>query len=150
MDSRTGSSGNTVNDKLKRNIIIMFVGLVFICIVIIGIYFYEYARIDYSAIDYIKTMQRSANRFSDLAGDIGVESADDLGFEVRGKYDLLIHYGRQVIVVNKRCLMSDEWRQRVGAIGIKVYMREDEETGNVQYKVTYWDTEIDQWTLVTH
>lgn len=135
---------------LKRNIVVAFIGLLFMVVVIIGIYYWMYVRIDYSAIDYIKTMQRGANRFSDLAGDIGVESVNDLGFEVKGDYDLLIHYGRQVIKVNKQCLESKEWRQRVGAIGIRIYSKELEDTGEIVYKVTYWDEPIEEWTLITH
>ena len=133
---------------LKRNIIITFIGLCFICVCLIGIYWWMYIRIDYAAIDYIKTMQKGPNNFSDLAGDIGVEDINDLGFEVKGKLNILIHYGKQVIRVNKNCLASEEWKRKAKAIGIVVKFKVDED-GNYQYRVTYWDDPITEWSLVT-
>lgn len=133
---------------MKRNIIVCFIGLCFVCAVIIGIYWWMYVRIDYSAINYIKTAQRGANNFSDLAGDIGVESVDDLGFEVKGDFDLLIHYGRQVIRCNRNCLNSDEWKRKAKEIGIVVKFRVNDDD-SIDYLVTYWGEPITEWSLVT-
>lgn len=134
---------------MKRNIAVMAFGMLLAVAALVGIYWYMYWRIDYSTINYIKAAQKGAYNFSDLAGDIDVHELNDLGFEVRGEYDILIHYGRQVIKVNKQCLMSDEWKQRVGAIGIKVQFKKDKDGRPVKYRVTYWDTPIQEWTVVT-
>lgn len=134
---------------LKRNIIITFIGLLFVSLCLILIYWWMFVRIDYAAIDYIKTMQRGPNNFSDLAGDIGVESIDDIGFEVKGKFDILIHYGKQVIRCNKSCLESQEWKTKAKAIGIEVKFKLDEDGNVVAYRVTYWGDPVQEWSLVT-
>lgn len=133
---------------MKRNIIVTFVALCLVCAVLIGIYWWMYVRIDMSAIDYIKTMQKGPNNFSDLAGDIGVQSIEDLGFEVKGKLNILIHYGKQVIRVNKNCLNSSEWKTKAKQIGIEVKFKIDDE-GEYHYRVTYWGDPITEWSLVT-
>ena len=134
--------------KMKHNIVIATIGFILVVLCLVALYLFEYARIDYSTIDYIKSMQKSANNFLDLSGDIGVTSYEDLGFEQKSDYDLLIHYGKQVIKVNKWCLESTAWRNRVGAIGLKVYSRVDPETDKREYRITYWDEEIEQWSRV--
>lgn len=134
---------------MKRNIVVVFIGFLFVCACLIGIYWWMAVRIDYAAIDYIKTMQRGPNNFSDLAGDIGVTSIDDLGFEVKGDFDVLIHYGKQVIRVNKNCLNSDEWKRKVAAIGIEVKFKLDEDGHVEKYRITYWGEPITEWSLVT-
>lgn len=133
---------------MKRNIILTFLGMCIVCVVLVVIYWWMFVRIDYAAIDYIKTMQKGPGKFSDLAGDIGVESVEDLGFEVKGKLNILIHYGKQVIRVNKNCLDSKEWRAKAKAIGIEVKFRIDDD-GNYRYRVTYWGDPIQEWSLVT-
>ena len=134
--------------KMKYSILIAVFGFIIIVSGLVGLYYFEYSRIDYSAIDYIKSMQKSANNFLDLAGDIGVSSYEDLGFEQKSDYDILIHYGKQVIKVNRKCLESEEWRNRVEAIGLKIYSRVNDETEEREYKITYWGEEIDQWSRV--
>ncbi|MCM1215072.1 MAG: hypothetical protein NC548_11195 [Lachnospiraceae bacterium] len=133
---------------MKRNIIVVFIGICIVCAALIGIYWWMYVRIDYAAIDYIKSMQRGANNFSDLAGDIGVTDINDLGFEVKGKFDILIHYGKQVIRCNKNCLNSKEWKQKAKAIGIEVKFRINKDE-SIDYRVTYWGEPIQEWSLVT-
>lgn len=132
----------------KSQIAIAVLGTLLVVAAAVLLYAHLYARIDYSAIDYISTLQKGANSFSDLAGDIAVESVEDLGFEVTGDYQLVIHYGKQIIKVNKNCLTSDEWKLRAGRIGIEVLTHVNED-GTVLYRVTYWGEPITQWSLVT-
>lgn len=134
--------------KIGRNIIIAALGLFLVVVAIVAIYLYDYMRIDYSTIDYITGLQKGPGNFLDLSGDIDVHSYEDLGFEVKGEYDILIHYGKQVIRVNRQCLESDEWRDKVGKIGIKVYSRVDKETDERLYRITYWGEDIEQWSRV--
>lgn len=134
--------------KIKQNIVLAFIGLLLVVGVLVAIYMWDYTRIDYSTIDYIRGLQKAPNNFLDLSGDIDVHSYEDLGYEVKGEYDILIHYGKQIVKVNKQCLESDEWRSRVGEIGIKVYSRLDEETGERLYRITYWNNDIEEWSRV--
>ncbi len=115
---------------------------------LVGIYFYMNNRIDYSTIEYIEGCQRGPNNFSDLAGSINVHSADDIGYQVKGKYHLNILYGDMVIDVPKTAFFNDEFIQRIGKIGIEIKYHEDEETGQVQYKVTYWKAAVDEYATV--
>ena len=134
--------------KIGRNIVFAAIAMLMVIVVLISIYLYDYTRIDYTTIDYIKSLQKGPSNFLDLSGDIGVKSIDDLGFEVKGEYDLLIHYGRQVIKVNKQCLDSEEWVNKASGIGLKVYTKVSEETGKRLYRVTYWDDKVEQWSRV--
>lgn len=134
--------------KISRNIILCFTGFLFVVFLLIALYMWDYTRIDYSTIDYITGLQKGPGNFLDLSGDIDVHSVDDLGFEVKGEYDIILHYGRQVIKINHQCLMNEEWRQRVGKIGIKVYSKLDDKTGERKYRVTYWDESIEEWSRV--
>ena len=134
--------------QLKRNIAIAFIGLMLGVVAIVVIYFYTYLRIDYSAIDYIYSFQKGAFKFNDLANDIGVTSIDDLGFEVKGDYDIIIHYGKQVIKVNKNCLDSKEFHQRISRIGLDIKSHTNED-GTILYRIECWGEPIEQWDYVT-
>ena len=133
---------------IKCNIAIAFVGLLLGCALLVGIYFYMFVRIDYSSIDYIYSFQKGAYVFSDLAGDIGVDSIDDLGFEVKGEYNLVIHYGRQIIKVNKNCFESEEFHRRIKLIGLEIKTHTNED-GTILYRVESWGEPIVQWDYVT-
>lgn len=134
--------------KISRNIVFAAIAFMFVVFALILVYLYDYTRIDYSSIDYIEGLQKGPSNFLDLSGDIGVESAEDLGYEVKGEFDILIHYGKQVIRVNKQCLDSEEWNRRAAKIGIKVYTKISEETGERLYQVTYWGEKITRWSRV--
>lgn len=110
------------------------------------LYYYTSVRVDTSTIDYIKSMQKHPNEFLDLASDINVESADDVGYVVKGDYYLVIHYGSQVFEMNRNCFKSDDYINRLKSIGIKVYHKEKD--GKILYKVTYWDDPVTEWSLV--
>lgn len=122
--------------------------LVIVIVGLVGLYLFVNNKIDYSTIDYIKEAQRGPNSFSDLANSINVQSADDVGYQVKGKYHLNILYGDMVIDVPKTAFFNDEFIRRIGEIGIEFKYKENEETGQVKYKVTYWGADIDEYSKV--
>ena len=133
---------------VKTRILVPTIGILLLVTILLGMLFYMHLKVDYSSIDHIKELQKSPNEFNDLSGDIDVHSYEDLGFIVNSRYNISIYYGRQIIEMNPSCFKSEEYRERLCEIGIKVYTRVSEETGNVEYKVTYWGDEIDQFTRV--
>lgn len=124
-----------------------FFTVVLVAGALLAFYFFTEHRIDYSAIDHIKELQMGPNHFSDISGDICVNSADDVGFEVKGDYNLIVYYGKQVIKIPPEAFQSQEFRDALGKIGIKLYYRVGDD-GTIMYKVTYWDEPIDQYSLV--
>ena len=134
--------------KIKNQIIVAAFGLVVAVAAIIGIFLYMNNHIDYSAIDYITDNQRGPNSFSDIAGQINVHSANDLGYQVKGDYHILIFYGSMNIDVPKTAFFDSEFNQRLAKIGIVIKYRVKED-GTIQYRVTYWDEVIDQYSTVS-
>ena len=132
---------------LKRNIAVASNGFLLVVLALIGIYVYMNFRIDTSSMEYIRQFQKGAFNFIDLANDIGVSSIDDIGYEVKGKYNILIHYGKQVIKVNERCLRSEDFKAKASAIGLKILTHENED-GTVMYKITCWDQPCTEWSRV--
>lgn len=132
---------------MKSRILIALLGLIIVIAALVGLYIYSSQRIDYSSIDYIKKMQKGHNEFLDLANDIGVSSADDLGYRVNGEYDITIFYGQQTIEVNRSAFESAEFRERLAAIGVEIKSKKLDD-GSVKYRVTYWDDVIDEFDLV--
>lgn len=133
--------------KIKYNILIAALGLTLVVVALVAIYVLEGSRIDTSAVDYIYSMQKGPSKFLDLASDINVSSAEDVGFKVNADYDITIYYGDQVIPMNRNCFNSEEYRNLISKIGLKVYTRVgDDEV--IQYRVTYWGDEIDQYSIV--
>lgn len=133
---------------IKRNIVVSFTGLALVVVVLILIYVYMTIRVDYSTLDYIGRYQKGAFQFMDLAGDICVTSIDDIGYEVKGKYNIVIHYGKQVIAMNERCFSDETFRQKCKRIGLVILTHEDEDTGEVLYKVTCWEQPVTEWSRV--
>ena len=111
---------------------------------LVGFYLYmDYFRVDTSTIDYLEQAQTSNFKFSDLSGDIGVESIDDIGYVVEGPYQINIHYGRQRIKVNQQCFKSKEYMEALKRIGIVIKTHENED-GSVVYKVTCWKQDVQE------
>lgn len=133
--------------RIKREIIAASAILIMVIAALVALYVYPYSRVDMSVIEYIEQLQRGPNEFSDLAGDINVESVDDIGFIVNGDYNINIHYGDQIIEMNKNCFESAEYISALGRIGIKVFTHVNDD-GTILYKVTYWDEEVDEYSLV--
>ena len=132
--------------RVGTQYLLALLGLLIVIVAGGGLYFFTEFRIDYSAIDHIKNLQKAPNNFMDLAGDIKVEGPDDIGFIVKGKYNLIIYYGQQRIKMTPACFKSDEYKQRLADIGVVVYTHvNDDDT--VQYKVTYWGEDVDQYSL---
>ena len=132
---------------IKRNIVVAFVGLVLVCTVLVLLYVYLFYRIDYSSIDYLESFQRGHFVFNDLANDIGVKSIDDLGHEVKSDYNIVIHYGKQVIQVNRRCLESPEFHKRIARIGLVIKSHKNED-GSMLYRIECWGEPLEQWDYV--
>lgn len=135
--------------SMKTRIATAAIALLLVLGAAVGIYIWmDYGRIDYSTIDYISTMQKGRNQFNDLGNDINVESVDDIGYIINGYYMIDIHYGDQIITMNKKCFEDKMFRSKLERIGIKVYTHEDENQ-NVQYKVTYWGEDVQEYSLIS-
>lgn len=134
--------------SMKSRILIAVLGLVLAVGALVGLFVYSSMRIDYSTVDYIESMQKGKNDFLDLANDIGVSSADDLGFRVNGDYNLTIFYGQQTIEVSRPAFESAEYRERIAKIGLEIKSKTNKEDGTIKYRVTYWGEPIDQYDLV--
>lgn len=137
-----------MNQQMRSQIISALFILLIVLAGLGGLYFYMTNRIDYSTIDYIKECQRGPNSFSDLANSINVQSVNDVGYQVKGKYHINIMYGDMVIDVPKPAFFDDEFIRRIGEIGIEYKFKENEETGEVKYRVTYWGEVCDEYSLI--
>lgn len=132
--------------SMKYRIGVAVFGLMLGIGALVGLYIYSMQRIDYSAIDYIKEMQTGQNEFLDLANDIGVKSADDLGYRVNSDYNLTIFYGQQTIEVSRAAFESEEFRERLKQIGVEIKSKTSDDS--IKYQVTYWGVPIDRFDLV--
>lgn len=132
--------------SMKYRIGVAVFGLMLGIGALVGLYIYSTQRIDYSAIDYIKEMQTGQNEFLDLANDIGVKSADDLGYRVNSDYNLTIFYGQQTIEVSRAAFESEEFRERLKQIGVEIKSKTSDDS--IKYQVTYWGVPIDRFDLV--
>ena len=133
--------------KMRYGVIVALFGLFLGLGSLVALYVFTAGRIDYSTINHIKDMQRGPNSFHDLSGDIAVSSADDVGYKVDGEYSLTIYYGKQIIHISPNAFKSEEFRSKIGEIGIKLYHHVNED-GSILYKVTYWDEDIDEYVYV--
>ncbi len=134
---------------MKARIAVAATALFLVIGALIGIYVYmELYRVDMGTIEHIKQCQASPNEFNDPSNDIQVSSVDDIGYLVRGSYLIDIHYGRQIISMNKKCFESEEFRRGLKSIGIQVYTHVKEDTGDVLYKVTYWGDTVKEYSKV--
>lgn len=134
--------------RIKNQVLLAALAL-FICVcALVGIYVYTEFRVDTSTIDYIYSMQKSPNEFLDLSNDINVSSVDDVKYIIEGEYKLRIYYGDQVIEMNRNCFKSDEFRNKLSQIGVKVYTHEDTETNEILYRVTYWEQDCTEYSRI--
>lgn len=134
--------------RIKQQIAFAVILLSLAVTIFLGLYWYLATRVDTSTIDYIYSFQKGAYHFNDLSDDIDVDSIDDLGFEVKGEYELVIHYGKQVIKVNKQCLDSKEFHQKLERIGL-VIKHKVLEDGTILWRIESWDEPITEWDYVT-
>lgn len=112
-----------------------------------ALYYYTSVRVDTSTIEYIESMQKGPYEFLDLASDINVESVDDIGYIVKGEYQIVIHYGDQVIEMNRNCFGNSSYHDALGKIGLKVLSKKLDD-GSVVYKVTCWNEPVTEWSRV--
>lgn len=135
------------NKRIRKEILILVIGLFLILGVLAYLYYQSMFGIDYSAIDHIKESQKGPNNFSDLANDIAVTGVDDIGFIVKGEYDLEIHYGRQIIAMHRKCFSDAKYKKALSEIGIEVKFHVNEDK-TIQYLVTYWGDEVEEYSRV--
>ena len=136
--------------NIKYKILLGAIALVITCAGCYAFYYYTDNRVETATIEYIKSMQKSPNEFLDIANDINVSSADDVGFIVRGRYSIDICYGDQIIRMTKKCFESDEYKQMLSEIGIEVKFKVDpNDAGNIKYRVTYWGDVVKELSLVS-
>lgn len=131
--------------KIGYKILICVFGILLMTIGIILVNYTLSSSPDVSTIKHI----RETIKNDDIAGEIGVSSADDIGFYVKGEYNILIYYGRQTINVTRKAFFSKEYREELSTIGIEIQYRVDEETGEILYRVLYRGTPVDQYSYVT-
>lgn len=113
----------------------------------LALYYYSENRLNYDVVNLIHDRQKRAGEFIDMDGQVQVDSVDDLGFILKeGKIEL--HYGVQTIDIPFNSLDNEEWLNALGDIGIKVYRRYNEKTEETEYRVTYWDEVITEWSKV--
>lgn len=132
---------------LKAKIIFAVFALIVVLGACCGLYYWTSVRVDTSTIEYIRSMQKHPNEFLDLAHDINVKSAADIGYVVKGEYHINIHYGDQIIEMNRNCFKDADYRSQLKAIGVAVKSKKKED-GNVIYRVTYWGEPVTEWSLV--
>lgn len=137
-----------VNKRIRYAIVLAFIVLLLLIVVLVCIYGYSKYHVDYSAIEHIKMSQKGPNNFSDLAHDIDVSGPDDIGFIVKGEYDIEIHYGKQIISMHRKCFSDAKYKQALAEIGIEVKYHVNDD-GTILYKVTYWGTEVDEYSMVS-
>lgn len=133
---------------IKYKILIGAIGLAIVMSVLVGFYYYTDNREDTKTVEYIIGMQKSPNVFMDIANDINVSSADDVYYIVRGKYNIEIHYGDQIIRMTKACFTDESYRALIAKIGLEVQVHVADETKNVEYHVTYWGTPVEEMARV--
>ena len=132
------------NKRARNSIIAAFILLLFFALILIAIYYKVEFTEDYSAINHIKEFQKGPNHFSDTAHDIDVAGPEDIGYIVKGEFDLEIYYGRQRISVHRKSFSSKKYKEALASIGIEIKYHENED-GSIIYLVTYWGTPVDEY-----
>lgn len=135
--------------NIKWRVLVASIFMFIAVAVLGGLYAYmTYFRVNYGPLNHILDLQSSPGEFMDIGNDINVSSPDDVKYIVNGNYLIDIHFGDQIISMNKECFKDDEYRSKLDQIGIKVLTHEDEETGKVKYKITYLGERIEQLSRV--
>lgn len=116
-------------------------------IIAVGLYYYSEHKLNYDVVKLIHDRQKRPGEFIDMDGQVQVDDVNDLGYILKdGKIEL--HYGIQTIDIPFDSLENAEWISKLNEIGIKVYRRSNVETGETEYRVTYWDEVITEWSKV--
>lgn len=111
-----------------------------------GVEIYSANTPDMSAIETIKANQISPGKFYRGETTVCVDSVEDLGF-VRKSSGINLYYGKMLVVIPYRALDNEEYLTALSEIGIKIYTRVDE-NNETQYRLTYWDEDIVEWSRV--
>lgn len=128
---------------------IALIGIVILigAVIGVGLLYYSENKTNYDVIKLIHDRQKRPNEFIDMDGQVCVEDVYDLGYILKDS-KIELHYGVQVIDIPYRTLDDEEWMEALSTIGIKVYRRVDEETGETLYRLTYWGDVIQEWSKV--
>lgn len=135
------------NDLMKQRIIIAVAMFILAGVGIAAVYFVMAFRVDTSVIDNIKANQKAPNKFLEGSDEVGVKSVDDIGFVVRGELNIEIHYGKQTILMTRRCFDSPNFIQKLGEIGIEVKWKQMADK-SYKYRVTYWGETVTQYDIL--
>lgn len=132
----------------KSRVWIAFVFLVIVCVLLVGIYYYQENHMNYTAINKIKSVQTGPNKFFDLSNEIEVSSVNDVNYNILNNGNFEIHYGKQVIVIPKKYIdnKDPELFSRLKEIGLEIKQKRriNPDTGKeeILYKVLYWGDPI--------
>lgn len=129
--------------KIAALAIVVVIG----AIIAVGLTYYSDNKTNYDVIKLIHDRQKRPNEFIDMDGQVGVTDVHNLGYILKDS-KIELHYGVQVIDIPYRTLDDSDWMDALGTIGIKVYRRVNEETGKTEYRLTYWDETIQEWSKV--
>lgn len=134
----------TKNMSLK----IIFAGIVVFLAVAVyfGAEYYSNNKLDYSAIETIKSNMRGPGRFYTGETTVCVDSVDDIGYVLKPSA-INLYYGKILVNIPYSALKDEEYLTALSEIGIKIYTRVDEEE-NTQYRITYWDETVQEWSRV--
>lgn len=113
----------------------------------LALFFYSESRLNYDVVKLIHDRQKRPGEFIDMDGQVQVDDVDDLGYILKdGKIEL--HYGVQTIDIPFKSLDNEEWITSLNEIGIKVYRRYNAQIQETEYRVTYWDDDVTEWSSV--
>lgn len=113
---------------------------------LVGIFYYMYTKVDYTSVDYILQYQDGPMNFNDVSNTICAYSPDDCGYKVLDDMRLDIQYGKMMIHVVPKAFEDAQFMAKLKRIGIEIKFKHNEETGEYQYKVTYWGEPIDEYS----
>ena len=116
--------------------------------VILGIaYFMITYSADDSSLDYMISLQRGPFNFNDTAGDIAAYGPEDVGWSMKDNGDIIIYYGKMIIVVNEQAKKDEQFQYKLKRVGIDIQEKQGKD-GKPIYKIKVWDNPIEEWTYV--
>ena len=131
---------------MKASIILTGLIILLVGIGYLGVQYFSDTKVDYTAINEIKSSMLSPGVFYRGESTVCVESVDDLGF-VRKSSSINLYYGKIVVNIPYKALDNSEFMKALSDIGITVYTRQNDE-GDTEYRLTYWGEPIEEWSRV--
>lgn len=131
----------------KSQIIIATLTLIFVGVILGVVFFFVTYSADDSSLDYMISLQRGPFNFNDTAGDIGCTGPEDIGWSMKDNGDIMIYYGKMIIVVNEQAKKDEQFQYKLKRVGIDIQEKQTED-GKPKYKIKVWDHPIEEWTYV--